>query len=660
MIHQLNQNVYVLTKQRLNQHLNAYSYLIIDQDEAILIEPGSLSDFDEIYQDILSLIDPSIISYVIISHPDPDLTSSLPLFEKKLKPFTIVTEWRTKEIIDFYGLTSDYYLIRNHALKLSLKSGREFVFILTPFAHYSGSFMTLDMSNKFLYSGDLFGGISTEKSLFSDENYLESMAAFHENYLPSSDFLRPVMKEVSNYQIEMICPQHGSIIKKEMVDQSIQFLHQLEFFNTPKQIHQFNNDPNDIDFEHHLTQVILRLMQIHTKDQILNTFLKSPIQIFLDPIKISTSLKGYQLWNRFFDIIYSKRGDDWLNGIETLIQRISHSYKISMPKIYETRSHDLEEKTQELMKKYQNLEDSYKSLDKEISLTKDQLLRCKITGLYQKDKARLYLVEHLDELINQGYIYHFDIDQLIDINQAYSVKVGDDTMNSVKYIISNALTKDETLYRGSGSSFILIGRDKHPLSAINRAEELRNMINKSDRFIIPISISIGVLALRKIDFVHPDQIVNDWFFEVEKRLSQAKAKGKNQIVFEEKEDLTIYKNQILLVDEEQINVNLITHYFKDEAIRVFHAKNPIEAMQVIEKQRIDLVISEINLSKLDGFSLKKQLNDQIKYAKIPFILLSHMKNETLIQRANRLNVDYFLKKPFFMAELIGLVKRGIR
>ena len=83
-------------------------------------------------------------------------------------------------------------------------------------------------------------------------------------------------------------------------------------------------------------------------------------------------------------------------------------------------------------------------------------------------------------------------------------------------------------------------------------------------------------------------------------------------------------------------------------------------MKVIEQKTIDLIISEINLSKLDGFSLKKSLNKQMKYSKIPFIFISHMKNEALIERANLLHVNYFIKKPFYMVELLGLIRRSIR
>ena len=660
MIYKIKENIYLLTKDLKDFYLNAYTYLIIDEEEVVIIEPGSLVDFDVIYEDIISLVDPNKIAYVIISHPDPDLTSSLPLYEKKLKNFKLITEWHTKEILDFYGLKSHYFFVKEHDYTLTLKSGRNLHFIPTPFAHYAGAFMTYDPQSSILFSGDIFGGISSVKQIYATDDYLEKMAIFHENYLPSSDFLRPIMEQLLDLQIDFICPQHGSVIDSHLVRKSIKYLYELEFYNTPRRIYNTVKNPEDIDFNYHLVQVVNRLKQLYSDVKIRNTYVNTVIDVRLNPVRIVTDLKGYTLWNRFFEIMYAKRGEQWLNTIETLIKRISQTYKLSMPRIYETREKEIEERTKVLTRKYSNLESSISNLNQEISKTKDQLSRCQVTGLYNKSYARSYIINDIHALKDQAHIYNFDIDQLIQINQSYSNKIGDDTMNIMKYVIENNLEDDEVFFRGKGSSFLMIKKTNQKQVIKKRAEQLRNLVQKSDQFIQPISVSMGIIPLTTERMIHPDQQVNDWFSEVEKRLAYAKDKGNGSIVFENKEDFAIYKNRVLLVDEEQVNVNLITHYFKEEAIRVFHAKNPLEALNLLEHQTIDLIISEINLSKLDGFSLKKQLNEETRFAGIPFIFLSHLKNEALIERANRLNVDYFIKKPFFMVELLGIVERAVK
>ncbi|MDA3932550.1 MAG: response regulator [Tenericutes bacterium] len=659
MYRKISDNIYLISKEN-NNIIHCNTYLIVDKEEAILIEPGNIADFEAVFSDIKSIINLCLIKYIIISHPDPDLTASLPLFEEALNDVQIITEWRTAEIITFYNLKSKYYLIKENNHELRLKSGRVLRFIPTPFAHYSGSFITYDMTTEMLFSGDLFGAISKKWTLYADESYVESMAIFHENYMPSSDFIRPIMKDLLDYNIKYILPQHGSVIKSNLVSKSILFLYHLDFYNTPRRIVNKNNTSTEIDFLSRLVQIVIRLNQVFSSDDIKETFIGSPITMNFEPVNITSAINGYKLWHMFFDIVYAKRGDYWLNAVETLVNRISETYNIDKPNIYDLRLRKLKEQNIEITTKYSNLEESLKQTAEAFSKTKDLLTRCPITGLYNKDMAIRYLEDHYDDLTNHGYLINIDIDQIVLINHEYSNKVGDDMINVLKYVINNNLEDDELLFKGKGSSLILLKQKSSNPQIKKRAEDIRNIISKSDQFIEKVSVSMGIVRLKPEEMVAPTQQINEWMHLLESRLEYAKSQGDGQIIFEGQKELIYYRNTILLVDEEQININLITKYFQEQSFKVIHAINPMTALEVLEKQKVDLIISEINLSKLDGFSLKKSLNEKPYFAKLPFIFLSHIKNETLIDRANRLNVNYFLKKPFYMNELIGLVKRAIK
>lgn len=78
---------------------------------------------------------------------------------------------------------------------------------------------------------------------------------------------------------------------------------------------------------------------------------------------------------------------------------------------------------------------------------------------------------------------------------------------------------------------------------------------------------------------------------------------------------------------------------------------------MLENHQIDCIISEINLSKLDGFQFKQRINSEKTYKNIPFIIASHHKNLDVIMRANLLDIDLVLQKPIIPEELIGHIKR---
>jgi PleD family two-component response regulator len=313
-----------------------------------------------------------------------------------------------------------------------------------------------------------------------------------------------------------------------------------------------------------------------------------------------------------------------------------------------------------MKQQYDELESSLKNISEKMSETEEKLMKCNITGLYKMNFLKSYLNQAFDDIKDMSFVVNFVIDQLIDINHKYSTKTGDETMAKLSYLVTNILEDNEMLFRGSGSSFILIKQNASLNDVKSRIEYIRNNIARSDRFIEKISISSGFTRITSKDMVHINQQINDIIADVQSKLDTAKKQGPGSIVYDKKQIPLMYKNKILLVDEEQININLISHYFKDYGFRLYHARNPIEALNILNKYEIDLVISEINLSKLDGFSLKKSMNDIPNLAKIPFIFLSHMKDEGLIDRANRLNVSFFMQKPFFMNELIGLCQRLLK
>lgn len=127
---------------KLGLHCN--HYLIIDNGEGILFDPGSVLDFETVYNNITKLIPLEQINYVVLHHQDPDLCSSIPLFEKADAIFRVAIHWRAATLIKYYGIVSPFYIINENEFKLRLRSGRELVFITTPYLLFQGAFATYD------------------------------------------------------------------------------------------------------------------------------------------------------------------------------------------------------------------------------------------------------------------------------------------------------------------------------------------------------------------------------------------------------------------------------------------------------------------------------------------------------------------------------------
>jgi flavorubredoxin len=203
-------------------------YILNDGEETVFFDPGSVPHFPMVLEKAMQVTDLRRIKHVVVTHQDPDLCAAIPRFEELVTgiggKFDICTHTRASVLIAHYGTISDYYRVDANDWKLTLKSGRTLKFIFAPFLHFPAAFMTYDEKSKILFSGDIFGGLSFDWNLYANEHYSEAMKAWHENYMPSNAILRNTMNKLDGLDINMIAPQHGSIIPKKDVREYIEIL----------------------------------------------------------------------------------------------------------------------------------------------------------------------------------------------------------------------------------------------------------------------------------------------------------------------------------------------------------------------------------------------------------------------------------------------------
>ena len=111
--------------------------------------------------------------------------------------------------------------------------------------------------------------------------------------------------------------------------------------------------------------------------------------------------------------------------------------------------------------------------------------------------------------------------------------------------------------------------------------------------------------------------------------------------------------KILVVDDEKLIRDVIKEYLLNEGYEVIEAENGVEAIEKCNKNIIDLMILDIMMPKMDGYSAYKEI---IKGQKIPTIILSARSEEYDKLLGFDLGVDDFLAKPFSPKELVARVK----
>ena len=111
--------------------------------------------------------------------------------------------------------------------------------------------------------------------------------------------------------------------------------------------------------------------------------------------------------------------------------------------------------------------------------------------------------------------------------------------------------------------------------------------------------------------------------------------------------------KILVVDDEQGIREVIKEYCLLENYQVIEAENGLQAIEMVKTNDIDIIVLDIMMPKLDGYSALKEIK---KIKNVPVILLSARKEEFDKLMGFEYGTDDYLTKPFSPRELIARIK----
>lgn len=115
---------------------------------------------------------------------------------------------------------------------------------------------------------------------------------------------------------------------------------------------------------------------------------------------------------------------------------------------------------------------------------------------------------------------------------------------------------------------------------------------------------------------------------------------------------------ILVVDDNERITKLIEIYLKREGFNVFHGENGEAALDILDKLKIDLIISDIMMPNMDGYELVKAL--RVANYNLPILMVTAKNTYPDKKMGFELGADDYMTKPIDMDELILRVKALLR
>jgi len=114
---------------------------------------------------------------------------------------------------------------------------------------------------------------------------------------------------------------------------------------------------------------------------------------------------------------------------------------------------------------------------------------------------------------------------------------------------------------------------------------------------------------------------------------------------------------LILVVDDSITVRRVTQrLLQREGYRVAMAADGLQALERLQEERPSVVLSDIEMPRMDGFDLARNIRGDVRLNSLPIIMITSRIAEKHREHAKELGVDHYLGKPYSEEELMSLVR----
>ncbi|MFH2059968.1 MAG: response regulator [Pseudomonadota bacterium] len=118
---------------------------------------------------------------------------------------------------------------------------------------------------------------------------------------------------------------------------------------------------------------------------------------------------------------------------------------------------------------------------------------------------------------------------------------------------------------------------------------------------------------------------------------------------------------ILIVDDSNSLRDLIRKTLESAGFdNLLEAVDGKDALDVLMEHKVDLIISDINMPKVNGIELLKAILNHSALKRIPFIVLTSKTEDETFKKVMEIGAADFIKKPFTKEDLVMKIKSIIQ
>ncbi len=119
------------------------------------------------------------------------------------------------------------------------------------------------------------------------------------------------------------------------------------------------------------------------------------------------------------------------------------------------------------------------------------------------------------------------------------------------------------------------------------------------------------------------------------------------------------KNILITEDSSTMRSLLVSTIESLEGYRIIEAASGFEALRLLPREKVDLIITDINMPDINGLELISYVRNNPHYQHIPLFIISTESSEKDMEKGLALGANEYLVKPFNPVKLQELIRQYI-
>ncbi len=120
------------------------------------------------------------------------------------------------------------------------------------------------------------------------------------------------------------------------------------------------------------------------------------------------------------------------------------------------------------------------------------------------------------------------------------------------------------------------------------------------------------------------------------------------------------QKRLMLVDDDPNLILLVKDYLEFRGYEVTSASNGVEALEILEKEVPDLIVCDVMMPGMDGYTLVQHIRENPRTSWIPVLFLSAKGQSQDRVKGLNTGADVYLVKPFEPEELVAQVESSLK